>query len=50
MRRLFFALWAILCISASGCVMPGDGWPFGGPGSNYNSNTGDEAANYSQRR
>ena len=50
MRRLLFGLWAIFCVSASGCVMPGDWWPFGGPGSTYNSNTSDEAANYGQRR
>jgi hypothetical protein len=45
MRRLLILLCAIACLSASGCVMPGDWWPFGGIGGTYNSNTADEASN-----
>lgn len=29
MRRLFFAVLAILCLGISGCATPGNWWPFG---------------------
>ncbi len=46
MRRFFFVLLALVCLSAIGCVMPGDWWRFGGLGGTYSSNTADEAKNY----
>lgn len=36
MRRLFFAVLAILCLGISGCATTGKWWPFGG-GSNQSA-------------
>lgn len=48
-RLLAAAVMVVLCFCVGGCTMPGDWWPFGGPGAVYNSNTADEASNLSRR-
>ena len=50
MRRLLVAVLVVMCLSVGGCTMPGDWWPFGGPSAVYNSNTADEASNFSRQR
>lgn len=50
MRRFILGALAISLLSASGCVMPGDWWPFGGIGATYDSNTADEASSFEQSK
>jgi hypothetical protein len=48
MKRLLAAVMVVLCLGVGGCTMPGDWWPFGGPGAVYSSNTADEASNFNR--
>jgi hypothetical protein len=48
MRRFLIVLLVITCLSASGCTLPGDWWPFSGSDdTTFNSNTWDTSRNVS---